>query len=558
MNGAESDRVRAVELLWALKRACDERDRAEMPLVHFRLLLDDPAYRLQVARKALALDDEAMAPIARELVERIEAGRIPDDLSGYARKRQRAELGGAAADAPGERKPEASGTGENASEAAGEARGRLTRRLVPVALASVMVAASALLYGLSGTSEVAVRDAITEDTTWRAGKSYVLQELIFVESGATLTIEPGVTVRGRPGSALIVTRDARIFARGTRDAPIVMTSARPDGERAAGDWGGLVVLGRAPLNVGESHVEGIPIDDGRGDFGGRDPQHNCGVLEYLRVEFAGFELARNVELNGLTLGGCGEATIVRHVQVHRGLDDGIEVFGGTVLLSRVLVTGPDDDGLDWDLGWRGRAQFVIVQMYPNIGDSAIEADNLAADHDARPRSAPQIANATLLADRASRHSHRAMTLRRGSAGDFRNFLISGFNDETIDLRDAAVADLVASRELQFAAIGVHDSGPVIEMPFPAERGESDDDAGFSEQAYFGEQGRAVALAYSGLAPEARSTRAPDFVPREAPPGAAPAALPQGEFWDEGASYLGAIDPVLKQDWTRGWTAYPEN
>lgn len=549
MNDDKSDRVRAVELLWALKRACDERDRAEMPLVHFRLLLDDPGYRVQVARKALALDDEAISPIAREIVQRIEAGRIPDDLSSYARKRQRAEANTGIREAADR---------EADAPMVGGGEGHLTRRLVPLALASVMVAASAILYGLSGTSEVAVREPITEDTKWRAGKTYVLQDLIFVEQGATLTIEPGVTVRGRSGSALIVTRDARIFARGTRDAPIVMTSAQAAGQRAAGDWGGLVLLGHAPLNVGESHVEGIAASDDRGDFGGSDPQHNCGVLEYLRVEFAGFELARNVELNGLTLGGCGAATVVRHVQVHRGLDDGIEVFGGNVHMSHVLVTGPDDDGLDWDLGWRGRAQFVIVQMYPHIGDSAIEADNLAADHDARPRSAPQIANATLLAERASRRSHRAMTLRHGSAGDVRNFLISGFNDETIDLRDEAAAKLLASRELQFAAIGVHDSGPVVDAPFPDEQGDADDDAGLSESDYFAESGRAQSLGRSGLSREARSTRAPDFVPREPPPNAMAVALPQGEFWDEGASYLGAIDPVLKQDWTQGWTAYPEN
>jgi hypothetical protein len=551
MNELESDRVRAVELLWALKRACDERDRAEVPLVHFRLLLDDPGYRAQVVRKALVLEDEAISAIARELLERIEAGRIPDDLSGDARKRQRAEASGAARPAAGG----VAGPPAADAEAAGPKR-PLTHRLVPVALAGVMLTASALLYGLSGSSEVAVRAPITEDTKWRAGKTYVLQNPIFVEGGATLTIEPGVTVRGRPGSALIVTRDARIFARGTRDAPIVMTSAESEGQRAAGDWGGLVLLGRAPLNVGESQLEGVAATDDRGHFGGSDAQHNCGVLEYVRIEFAGFELARNVELNGLTLGGCGEATVVRHVQVHRGLDDGIEVFGGNVHLSRVLVTGPDDDGLDWDLGWRGRAQFVIVQMYPNIGDSAIEADNLASDHDASPRSAPQIANATLLADRASRRSHRAMTLRRGSAGDFRNFLISGFNDETIDLRDEGVGELVASRALQFAAIGVHDSGPTVDSPFPDEQGEADDDAGFSERAYFLESGRAQPLARSGLSLDAGSTRAPDFVPREPPPKATAAALPQGEFWDEGASFLGAIDPVLKQDWTLGWAAYP--
>ena len=163
---------------------------------------------------------------------------------------------------------------------------------------------------------VLVRGPIVETTTWKTGRTYRLDGLVFVEAGARLLVEPGVTVLGGPGAALIVTRDASIHARGTEDEPIVFTSARPEGSRASGDWGGVVLLGNAPLNRERANVEGIPRNDGRGIFGGKDRRSNCGVLEYVRIEFAGYPIGADNELNGLTLGGCGSETLVRHVQTN--------------------------------------------------------------------------------------------------------------------------------------------------------------------------------------------------------------------------------------------------
>lgn len=132
------------------------------------------------------------------------------------------------------------------------------------------------------------------------------------------------------------------------------------------------MLGSAPVNRADAQIEGVPHGDTRGAFGGSDAGSSCGIMEYTRIEFAGFEVYANNELNGLTLGGCGDGTIVRHVQVHRALDDGIEVFGGTVDLQNIVITGAGDDSLDWDMGWRGRVQFLAIQQHADTGDNAFE------------------------------------------------------------------------------------------------------------------------------------------------------------------------------------------
>src|SRR5688500_2406277 len=209
---------------------------------------------------------------------------------------------------------------------------------------------------------------ITASTTWTATHIYVLEGYVFV-TGGTLTIEAGTTVQGKNGSALTITKNAKLDAQGTVDTPIVFTSAMPTA--ASGDWGGVVMLGQAPINVvgGTNNVEGFPTSYGdRIAYGGTDAAHDCGKLKYARIEYAGFALAVDNELNGLTLGGCGTSTVVDYVQVHLGLDDGVEVFGGTVNIRHIVITQPDDDGLDWDRGWTGTAQYVVIQQKLGRGD----------------------------------------------------------------------------------------------------------------------------------------------------------------------------------------------
>lgn len=223
--------------------------------------------------------------------------------------------------------------------------------------------------------EMRIKGSISSDTTWYAETKYYLNGPVFIEGKTRLTIQPGTQIFGEFESTLVVTREAEIYARGQNDKSIIFTSAKPVGTRQRGDWGGIILLGNAPTNRLEANIEGIDENDPRGRFGGQREDNSCGVLEYVRIEFAGFEVFADNELNGLTMGGCGHNTIARYIHVHRAADDGIEMFGGTADLKHILITGAKDDSLDWDMGWRGRVQFMVIQQYNDAGDNGFEADN---------------------------------------------------------------------------------------------------------------------------------------------------------------------------------------
>ena len=408
---------------------------------------------------------------------------------------------------------------------------------------------------------VLVRGSVVETVTWKTGGTYRLDGLVFVEAGARLFIEPGVTVLGGPGAALVVTRDASIHARGTADAPIVFTSARPEGTRASGDWGGVVLLGNAPVNLGQANVEGIPPGRGQGVFGGNDRRSNCGVLEYVRIEFAGYPIGPDNELNGLTLGGCGSETLVRHVQVHRAHGDGIEILGGAVDLKHVFISHPRDDALDWDMGWTGRVQFLVVQHHPELGDTGFEGGNRTDDPAAEPVSHPRIYNVTIVGSGTVDRMQHAMVIRSGSGGEFRNFLITGFPLESIDLRGELTAERIASGALSFGSIAMSAFGAGVVAYFADESGAKDDDGGFDEWRYFSETAPDTILgAPQALRPEARSPTDPDFTPVAAYIGAGSQWSPPADdaFWDEAASYYGAVPYGGQTSWMDGWTACPES
>ncbi len=442
----------------------------------------------------------------------------------------------------------------------------------PLAIASVVGAVGALLWMQLGAPFAVVDSAIAEhpqevveervagpirsSTVWRAEQTYLLEGLVYVEGDASLTIEPGVRVLGEQGSALIVTRDATLYARGTPDQPIVFTSAAPVGERRRGDWGGVVLLGNAPVNEESAFIEGIVDKDPRGAFGGSEIGANCGVLEYVRIEFAGFEAFANNELNGLTLGGCGHKTIVRNVQVHKALDDGIELFGGDADLRNIVITGAGDDSIDWDLGWQGRGQFFIVQQHGDAGDNGFESDNNTDDHDALPRSAPVLYNVTLLGSGSRKIAQRGMTLRRGTGLTLRNFIVSGFGLEAIDVRDIATSLLAQTGALSLAHGIIFDVG--LEGATYAADESGDDDGGFDEASYLRDPARFIGLGVDPmLSSQAFDPIMPDFVPHSGSPALNNAApIPKEEFFDEAATFLGAVRPGSVRPWYAGWTAFP--
>ncbi|MBI1227142.1 MAG: T9SS C-terminal target domain-containing protein, partial [Bacteroidetes bacterium] len=174
----------------------------------------------------------------------------------------------------------------------------------------ILLLITALIISVMGlTAQVVVNSDITTNTTWTSNNIYLLQNgCLYVTNNATLTIEPGTIIKG-DAAALIVLRGSKIIADGTAEQPIVFTSAKPAGQRAPGDWGGLALLGKAPINVpgGEATMEGgcdLSV------YGGTDPNDNSGVLRYVRIEFAGIPFQPNNELNSLTLGGVGSGTTI--------------------------------------------------------------------------------------------------------------------------------------------------------------------------------------------------------------------------------------------------------
>lgn len=251
---------------------------------------------------------------------------------------------------------------------------------------------------------------------------------------ATLTIQPGVTVFGSSGADfLVVNRGSQIIAEGTASQPIIFTSradlagtANPVSSR--GQWGGIIINGRAPINSCPTTVTGgtaaceAAVEGTTGAFyGGDQPNDTSGSLRYIQVRYAGFEVSANNELNGITFAGVGSGTRVEFVQVHNNADDGIEFFGGTVNVRNIVLTGMDDDSLDWDAGWTGSAQFVLIRQTEGSGDYGIEADNNNGSNDRTPRSNPTISNMTIIG--ANRND--AVLLRRGTDASINNTILTG-------------------------------------------------------------------------------------------------------------------------------------
>ncbi|MBH23051.1 MAG: hypothetical protein CMH57_01060 [Myxococcales bacterium] len=414
---------------------------------------------------------------------------------------------------------------------------------------------------IAESEQITVSGELTSDQIWTSDSTYVLEGLVYVLPPATLTIEPGTRILGQNNSALVVTPGASLEARGRPDEPIVFTSARPEGERRAGDWGGVALLGEAPTNEDGSELEGLN-DPTYASFGGDNPDTSCGVLQYVRIEFAGFALKRDEELNGLTLAGCGAQTIVEFVQVHFGLDDGVEVFGGNVELNHIVITRAQDDSLDWDRGWTGRAQFLAIQQDEG-GDNGIEADNWETDNDASPRSSPTLYNVTLIGSGADSGGQRAITFKQGTAGSINNSLILGHPQEAIDVAGEVTVAQLEADALRVRNTMFFDIGSTGTHYFPTQDDETelepddgrDDDGGFDEALHFQQSRYSNTFGQDPRIPDPYNLVAPGWVPQAdaTVPGIAP---PPG--FDEGADYLGAFEPGADTLWTDGWTAYPEN
>ncbi|KYF58061.1 hypothetical protein BE08_29925 [Sorangium cellulosum] len=399
---------------------------------------------------------------------------------------------------------------------------------------------------------VEVTKAIEANTTWSADRCYLMKGTLFVEKGATLTIEPGTTIMGDKESlaTLVVKPGAKINARGTADKPIVFTSQSPKGERSAGDWGGVMVLGNAPVNVpgGKAEVEGIVGVE----YGGDVKDDNSGVLEYVRIEYSGILLSQDNEVNGLTFAGVGSGTTVDHVMVRHTLDDCFEFFGGTVNAKHLLCAQNGDDAFDWDLGYTGKLQFLALQQDPRVADetNGFEGDNDAEGSDNAPVSEPTIYNVTLCGKNKDVDKQQyGMLLRRGTKAHIFNAIVTGF-EAGLDLRNGST-EVELKSSIFFGNLEANIAYEETDANKSTESTlDDDDDGGLDEVAWF--EGEATnSVEDPQLADCFAAT--PDFRPAATLTENA-ATPPDDGFFDAEAAYIGAFK--ADDSWATGaWVSF---
>lgn len=281
---------------------------------------------------------------------------------------------------------------------------------------------------------------VGEKITLDASKTYRLKGKVIIGKGSELTIPAGTTIIGEGGTSayIAVAQEGKIFVNGTKERPVVMTGA----ETERGNWGGLVICGKAPINKGTTAT--AEVSDLT--YGGTDANDNSGSIQYLRIEYAGAAYNSEKEFNGLSFFGVGSGTKVEYVQVHEGSDDGFEWFGGTVNTKYLVSTHNDDDQFDWTEGWTGSNEYWFAKE-TGIANRGIEADNNSSNRSATPIANPTIKNLTLIGlglDTSAEFTEtQAMKLREGTRGLIDNVVLynwkTGFDvdhDETV----ANVAD----------------------------------------------------------------------------------------------------------------------
>lgn len=397
-----------------------------------------------------------------------------------------------------------------------------------------------------------ITGTFTQDRTLTSDILWALDGRVAVGNdeadSAVLTIEPGTTLFGKSGADfLVVRRGSQIMAEGNVNSPIVMTSLQnllgTATSTDSGQWGGLVLLGRAPSNRCEDlSACSVEAEGDAGPYGGELEDDNSGTLSYVQVRYAGYEVLPDNELNGITFAGVGSSTTVEHIQVYNNLDDGIEFFGGTVSAKYVVLMGNQDDSLDWDAGWNGRLQHVLIKHNPTNtkGNRGIEADNSSADFNATPRSRPVISNVTILPNEWDGDDDaEGILLRRGTSAQLHNVIVAGEpgTGECFELNDDATVANANSNDLQFTHSIINCS-----EPFKATVDENDN-VTFDAEAWF-------------LAQEGNSTADPllgDYFPSAVSPalGAGVNVANEVDGWFDEVDYIGAFDGVT--DWTEGWT-----
>lgn len=437
-------------------------------------------------------------------------------------------------------------------------------------LSAILMISSAV--GLMAQNIVDVSGNITSNTTWTNNNIYRLNGIVRVQEPAVLTIEKGTVIRGRTNTStgekgvLLIERGAKIVAVGTKTEPIVFTSDMPPGQRSYGDWGGLVICGRASCNLpgGEGVLEG-----GYGALfgGGLNPNDDdsSGALKYVRIEFTGWPIQPNQEINGLTLGAVGRKTLLDYIQVSYCGDDSYEWFGGTVNGKHLIAFRGWDDEFDMDNGYTGNLQFLVSLRDPAVADQSgsngFEVDNDGQATSNTPFTSPTISNATIigpasnLATTVNAQYQRAIHFRRNSKPKLYNSVLTGY-PRGFHLDGAGCENWATQNELQLRNTYL---GGILNpsLYLVVNSGSSFDISGFFHTA--GWNNRIYQTMDSLMLTDPNDLLNPDFRPMTGSPlvGSADFSNPhlQDPFFEQ-VNYRGAFGT---DNWTECWTEWdPQN
>ena len=416
---------------------------------------------------------------------------------------------------------------------------------------------------------------ITASRTFYNDTIYDLDGFVYVKNNATLTIEAGTVVRGyitpsnlNTKGTLIITRNGMINAVGTECEPIVFTSGRPAGSRGTGDWGGIVILGEAPINrgtlVGSYYTDiiegGLTGDVADRTFGGNNPTDNSGIMQYVRVEYAGIAFTPNNEINSMTMGGVGSGTTIDHIFVSYAGDDAFEWFGGTVNHTHLVAFATVDDNFDCDQGYNGKIQFAVIYQEASIADVSAsegwETDNWSSNPNVSPRTAPIFSNVTVVGPKATgtpNSLHQSVArIRRGAWTSIHNSVfVDHVNGVFIDGNDSyagytggglqLTGNIMAGMTSDFKASGTHTVTDLANLY---------DNASNNNSRFASTSSVMLPATYNVLTN-------PNMVPMAGSP-----ALSGAGFSFTGASnftpvsYRGAFG---SEDWTAGWGEWdPQN
>ena len=399
---------------------------------------------------------------------------------------------------------------------------------------------------LTGRLNCQLTGDITSNVTLAAGADYVLDGRVRIgvdnTTAATLTVQPGVTIYGKSGADfLVVTRGSKIEANGTAANPIVMTSVQDviGSPTAAGQWGGLVLLGKAPsTKCDQADLASCEIqaEGNAGPYGGADWEDSSGTLNYVVVKHAGFEVIPDNELNGITFAGVGSGTQCSNIQVHQNVDDGVEFFGGAVNCKNVVLTANGDDSVDWADGYRGKLQFVLVKHGADDSKSnrGIEADNQSDNLTATPVSNPIVANMTIIGNNFDGDDDsEGVLLRAGTNAKLHNFVITGpaGMGECLELDSTETKAFAIDGSLEMTNSVIACNEPTV-----GDLGNGTT----TEQWFLAQEGNSLAANQAAVLDGIFTIDA-----------TAPKDMTVVDDFFEAVDFIGAVDAA--NDWTAGWT-----